>query len=169
MEENSYEIRVAVPSDAAGIIKCMQNVMSEKIYLVSEIYLYTERGQKDILRNPDDLTLVTVFNGEIVGTMNIQRGFYKKNRHTANLGIAIVSEHRGKGIGRRMIENGIKWCRENGIIKLNLEVFSSNENAISLYKKLGFTIEGQRKGQFLVENTYVDDILMTIYPMEHKE
>ena len=64
---------------------------------------------------------------------------------------------------------GIKWCRENGIIKLNLEVFSSNENAISLYKKLGFTIEGQRKGQFLVENTYVDDILMTIYPMEHKE
>jgi len=97
MEENSYEIRVAVPSDAAGIIKCMQNVMSEKIYLVSEIYLYTERGQKDILRNPDDLTLVTVFNGEIVGTMNIQRGFYKKNRHTANLGIAIVSEHQGKG------------------------------------------------------------------------
>jgi len=68
-----------------------------------------------------------------------------------------------------MIENGIKWCRENGIIKLNLEVFSSNENAISLYKKLGFTLEGQRKGQFLVENTYVDDILMTIYPMEHKE
>ena len=169
MEENSYEIRVAVPSDAAGIIKCMQNVMSEKIYLVSEIYLYTERGQKDILRNPDDLTLVTVFNGEIIGTMNIQRGFYKKNRHTANLRIAIVSEHRGKGIGKRMIENGIKWCRENGIIKLNLEVFSSNENAISLYKKLGFTLEGQRKGQFLVENTYVDDILMTIYPMEHKE
>ena len=50
MEENSYEIRVAVPSDASGVIKCMQNVMSEKIYLVSEIYLYTERGQKDILK-----------------------------------------------------------------------------------------------------------------------
>lgn len=169
MEENPYQVRIAVPSDAAGIIKCMQNVMSEKVYLVSEIYLYTERGQKDILRNPDDLTLVSVFGGEIIGTMNIQRGFYKKNRHTANLGIAIESGHRGKGIGRRMIEEGIKWCRENGIAKLNLEVFSSNVNAISLYKKIGFTVEGQRKGQFLVGNDYVDDVLMTIYPMEYKK
>ena len=167
MEPYSYEIRTAIPSDASGIIECMQSVMSEKIYLVSEVYLYTERGQKEILRNPDDLNLVTVFRREVVGTMNIQRGIYRKNRHTANLGIAIKKEHRGKGFGSEMINRGIRWCREEGIVKLNLEVFSSNEDAIRLYEKLGFKIEGSRKGQFLVDEKYVDDVMMTVFPMEH--
>ena len=169
MDAALYEVRVAAPSDAAGIIKCMQSVMSEKIYLVSEIYLYTERGQKDMLRNPDDLTLVSLIDREVVGTMNILRGFYKKNRHTGSLGIAVEAAHRGKGLGRRMIEEGIEWCRESGVSKLNLEVFSSNVGAISLYERMGFTIEGERKGQFLVDGQFVNDVLMTIYPMEYKK
>ncbi|HEU12758.1 MAG TPA: GNAT family N-acetyltransferase, partial [Euryarchaeota archaeon] len=41
-----------------------------------------------------------------------------------------------------------------------LEVFSTNVNAIELYKKLGFEIEGIRKKQFKIEGNYVDDVLM---------
>ena len=42
-------------------------------------------------------------------------------------------------------------------------VFSHNRNAIALYEKIGFQIEGSKKGQFMVEGHYSDDVLMTYW------
>lgn len=158
-----YVIRRADPRDAKGIINCMQSVMDERIFLVSEYYLLTERGEQERIRSPDDLTMVSEKEGEIVGVLTVQRGMYRKNRHTANLGIAIKAGHRRKGLGMRLIMAGIDWCSENYIKKLNLEVFSSNRNAIALYEKIGFTIEGAKKNQFNIDGKYVDDVFMTYW------
>lgn len=163
LERSEYLIRKADPSDARGIIQCMQSVMDERIYLVGEYYLLTERGEQDRIRSMEDLTLVCDRYGEIVGVLTIQRGMYKKNRHTANLGIAIKSTHRRKGIGTRLIQESINWCRSQGIQKLNLEVFSSNTSAIAAYEKVGFMIEGYRRGQFIINGEPVDDVFMTYY------
>ena len=158
-----YVIRKADPRDARGIIACMQSVMDERTFLVSEYYLLTERGEQERIRSPDDLTLVSEKNSGIIGVLTIQRGMYRKNRHTANLGIAVKAGHRGLGIGTKLINEGIKWCRDNSIRKLNLEVFSSNTSAISLYEKLGFVREGARKGQFIIDGEYVDDVMMSYW------
>lgn len=166
VQSQEYEIRKAVPSDAKGIINCMQSVMDERIYLVSEYYLLTERGEQERIRSLEDLTLVCEYNGEVIGVLTIQRGMYKKNRHTANLGIAVKSGHRRKGIGTQMIKEAIAWCRKHNISKLNLEVFSSNVNAIKAYEKIGFVEEGRKKNQFKIDGLYVDDVLMTYSPFE---
>lgn len=158
-----YTIRKADPKDAKGVINCMQSVMDERIFLVSEYYLLTERGEQERIRSPDDLTVIAERLGEVVGVLTVQRGMYRKNRHTANLGIAIKKPHRKKGLGSELITAGIQWCKENYIRKLNLEVFSSNKNAIALYEKLGFSIEGTRKNQFVIEGKYVDDVFMTYW------
>ncbi|MGC8608941.1 MAG: GNAT family N-acetyltransferase [Thermoplasmata archaeon] len=160
---HEYIVRKADPSDAYGIINCMQSVMSEQIYLVSEYYLLTEKGEQDRLRNLDDLTLVCALDRKIVGVLTIQRGIYRKNRHTASLGIAIMAGHRHKGLGTRMIKEAILWCEEQEIQKLNLEVFSTNVNAIEAYKKVGFKIEGSRRKQFIINGQYVDDVMMTYF------
>jgi len=159
----SYKIRKAVPPDARGIINCMQSVMDEKIYLVSEYYLLTEHGEQERLKNPDDLTLVCESNKDIAGVLTIQRGMYKKNRHIANLGIAIKNNFRNKNIGTNMIKEALMWCKDQGIVKVNLEVFSTNIYAIKTYRKLGFEYEGVRKKQFMINGKYVDDILMTFF------
>ncbi len=160
-ETISLDIRKAYPSDARGIINCMQSVMDEKIYLVSEYYLLTERGEQERLKNPDELTLVCNDNELIVGVLTLQRGMYKKNRHVANLGIAIRRNYRHMNVGTRMIGNALEWAKDNGIKKINLEVFSTNVNAIKTYRKLGFEYEGMRKNQFFINGQYVDDVLMT--------
>ena len=100
---NGKQIRPAEPRDAKKIIECMQSVMDEKIYFVSEYYLYTERGEQERLRNPDDLTLVAEIDGSVVGVLTLQRGIYRKNRHTANLGIAIKNGYRHQGLGTDLI------------------------------------------------------------------
>lgn len=163
LERAEYLIRKADPPDARGIINCMQSVMDERIYLVGEYYLLTERGEQERIRSIEDLTLVCDRYGEIVGVITIQRGMYKKNRHTANLGIAIKSGHRQKGIGTRLINESLNWCRAQGIKKVNLEVFSSNVGAIKVYEKVGFEVEGYRRGQFMINGEPVDDVFMTYY------
>ena len=162
-QTGKYLIRRGVPGDARGIIECMQSVMDEKIYLVSEYYLLTERGEQERLKNKDDLTLVSEVNERIVGVTTIQRGMYKKNRHTASLGIAIMKDFRHMNIGTKMIEDAISWSKTQGIEKINLEVFSSNVNAIKTYRNLGFEYEGVRKKQFMIGNQYTDDVLMTSF------
>jgi RimJ/RimL family protein N-acetyltransferase len=162
-QAEKYLIRRGVPGDARGIIECMQSVMDEKIYLVSEYYLLTERGEQERLKNRDDLTLVCEVNGKIVGVTTIQRGMYKKNRHTASMGIAIKRDFRHMNIGTKMIREAISWSKEQGIEKINLEVFSSNVNAIKAYRNLGFEYEGVRRRQFMIGDQYVDDVLMTYF------
>ncbi|PYB68933.1 GNAT family N-acetyltransferase [Thermoplasma sp. Kam2015] len=160
---HEYVIRKAEPSDAAGIINCMQSVMDEKVYLVGEYYMLTERAEQERIKSLDDLTLVAVLDRKVVGVLTVQRGIYRKNKHTGSLGIAIMAGHRHKGLGTKMIRQAIEWCEDQGIKKLNLEVFSTNINAINAYKKIGFEVEGYRKKQFIIEGQFVDDVLMTYY------
>ncbi len=163
MPADKLAIRKAEPKDAKKIIECMQSVMDEHIYFVSEYYLYTERGEQERLRNPDDLTLVASIGDRIAGVLTLQRGVYRKNRHTANLGIAVMNGYRHQGIGTGLIMESLHWAENNGIKKVNLEVFSTNVNAINAYSKIGFVHEGVRKSQFFINGEYADDVLMTYW------
>ncbi|MVT14244.1 MAG: GNAT family N-acetyltransferase [Euryarchaeota archaeon] len=155
------EIRRAKPDDAQGIIDCFNDVMSEGIYLLGERYL----GDIDFLEmrindEMNELFLVAIYNKKVVGVLTLTRESFKKNNHVAFLGIAIIKDFRHRGIGKAMMETSFEWAKQMGIEKICLEVFSTNTNAIELYKKMGFEIEGIRKKQFKIEGEYVDDVLM---------
>ncbi|EQD56950.1 acetyltransferase, GNAT family, partial [mine drainage metagenome] len=47
-----------------------------------------------------------------------------------------------EGIGTGLIRESLHWAENNGIKKVNLEVFSTNRNAIKAYSKIGFVHEG---------------------------
>ena len=53
------------------------------------------------------------------------------------------------------------WARKKGFYRLELGVLSTNEQAISLYKKFGFQEEGIRKSRYHIDGTWVDEILMS--------
>jgi RimJ/RimL family protein N-acetyltransferase len=54
----------------------------------------------------------------------------------------------------------IDWAKNRGARKLCLGVFSTNQQAINLYKKFNFRVEGTRKKQYKVNGKYVDEIIM---------
>jgi len=58
--------------------------------------------------------------------------------------IFIKKKWRGYGIGKLLVQAMLDWAQENKLIrKISLFVFSTNKNAIRLYKKLGFRQEGR--------------------------
>ncbi|WP_254823485.1 GNAT family N-acetyltransferase [Haloglomus halophilum] len=53
--------------------------------------------------------------------------------------IAVHPDHRGQGIGRRLLERGLAVMDSRGAARVKLEVRDGNEAALSLYRDLGFT------------------------------
>lgn len=59
--------------------------------------------------------------------------------------IATHPSCRRQGYGRAILEALIKYAKNNRLVSISLEVRESNEAAISLYRSLGFKVEGKRK------------------------
>jgi ribosomal protein S18 acetylase RimI-like enzyme len=52
--------------------------------------------------------------------------------------LAVQPAHRGRGIGRLLLEEVERRARARGSSKLTLEVHASNEGAMRLYRRFGF-------------------------------
>lgn len=57
--------------------------------------------------------------------------------------LAVAREHRGRGIGRRLLDEFVAGGLRNGVRRVHLEVRDRNP-AISIYRSAGFTRVGRR-------------------------
>ncbi|MFW5879395.1 MAG: GNAT family N-acetyltransferase [bacterium] len=53
--------------------------------------------------------------------------------------IIILPDYRGKGVGKKLMQEIIKMAKNNNCIKVTLEVRHDNNRAKSLYRSLGFS------------------------------
>ncbi|MCE4617254.1 MAG: ribosomal protein S18-alanine N-acetyltransferase [Desulfurococcales archaeon] len=97
-----------------------------------------------------DIFLVAEVDGRIVGYMmnRIENHFSVKSfrpgivRKGHILSIAVLPEFQGKGIGSRLLAEGLKRMRKlHHVDNVYLEVRVSNIMAINFYKKFGFEIK----------------------------
>lgn len=73
------------------------------------------------------------------------------------LRIATRPTYRGRGVGRDLLEASFVSARAGGCATMLLEVARRNRAALSLYRRTGFSIVGERKGYYA---TPPDDALL---------
>ena len=74
--------------------------------------------------------------------------------------IAVHPEARRQGIASALLDTFHRYGREHGLVSLFLEVRASNQNAFSLYDKLGYREVGRRKNYYLAPKE--DAIIMKL-------
>ena len=88
---------------------------------------------------------VARINGRVAGylcaNMIIDEG------HILNL--AVHPDYRGHGIASRLLKHMIDDMRDSNCRSIFLEVRTSNENALKMYAKFGFTLLGTRKAYYV--------------------
>lgn len=164
-------IRLAEPNDAAAMLAIQKEVLTEQIYLVTNIeeFHQTVEGQKQFIEdkqgNPNEVLFVAEDKGEVVGWIVFQSPGRMKNLHTGSFGVMVRQDQRGKGIGKQLILKLLDWATVNPVIeKVSLFTFATNLRAIELYKQLGFQEEGRKIKEYkFADGTYVDDVLMCIF------
>ncbi len=104
---------------------------------------------KEKTESPNEIEIVAVVDGVVAGTAGIEAvGAKYKLKHRAELGIAILKEYWGLGIGKALMEACIECAKNAGYTQLELNVVAENERAVSLYKKMGFVEYGRNPRGF---------------------
>lgn len=143
-------IRPVRLEDAPHLLATFQQLVQETDLL---LFTYEEAREYDLqkeqafiqdyLDHPENLFLVAIVDGQIVGSLSVSAAPFHKQQHTAEMGIAILRKYWNLGIGRRMINLMLRWGAAHPQLEMIcLKVFSNNEKAIRLYKHLGFAESG---------------------------
>lgn len=140
----------------------LETIASEPLYLTA-----IEPPDEDTLRVAvqnhiaERLPLViAVDRGRVVGWCAIGPKPKPGFTHTGVLGIGVLSDYRQVGIGSQLLSAAIAKARERGLIRIELEVFSSNALAIAFYDRHGFQKEGRKAKARLLEGRFEDVIIM---------
>ncbi|OGE52487.1 hypothetical protein PENARI_c010G09934 [Penicillium arizonense] len=83
-----------------------------------------------------------------IGHLSLFNILGQETSHHRNLtlGISLAPGFRGKGYGGEAINWALDWAfRYAGVHRVGLSTFSYNENALKLYRKLGFVEEGRER------------------------
>ena len=100
--------------------------------------------------------------GRIVGTYYIKPNQPCLGSHVCNCGYVVAPQAQGKGIATRMCEHSQVQAIAMGFraMQFNLVVVT-NERAIGLWQKLGFSVVGRLPGAFLhSRHGHVDALVM---------
>ncbi len=138
---NGYTIRRCCLDDLKSVIDINEKTLPEH---------YTDYFFESLLRELPEAFIVAELNKELVGYImcklefgfsNFRKlGFVKKG-HVVS--VAVLPEHRGKGLGKALMLEGINGVMNRKSDEIYLEVRKSNESAIKMYQKLGFQIKSK--------------------------
>lgn len=101
-----------------------------------------------------------VENDRVVGWCDIFPYENPRRSHTGGLGMGLLPDYRGRGIGSLLMSAVLGHAEKIGLEKVALQVYTSNISAISLYKKFGFEQEGLLKKYRKLEGKYFDALIM---------
>lgn len=168
---NSDEIviRKGKIEDAGATLEIQKSVIAEAEYLLTlpEEYKKTLLEHKEWVQrrieNENETYIVAEKDGEVIGWIAFENASNRKRTsHLGTFGLLVSKSYRGLGVGKMLLTALLDWAEKNpSIEKVCLAVFSTNQKAISLYKKMGFIEEGRKIKEFKIsDKEYWDDVLM---------
>lgn len=116
---------------------------------MAETFEKIETGKK--------IKLVATVNGKYAGNCEI-RVHDKRESHVGDIGIALGYDFRDEGVGAELLASLIDEGKKAGLRLLILHCFDTNDRALHLYKKLGFTRSGLVPGMYHYKGGYVGEV-----------
>jgi RimJ/RimL family protein N-acetyltransferase len=106
------------------------------------------------------INTIAEIGGKIIANGEVTRGKYKDTRHHGQVGLTMISEYRGQGIGRRIIGTLVQESRKAGLRTLAVEFLAQNETARRAYEKAGFKQAGIIPRKVFRDGKYFDGLIM---------
>ena len=133
---------------------------------------YSDYFYESLLEELPEAFVVAEISGKVIGYImcKMEHGFsnfkklgFVKKGHVVS--IAVMDEHRGKGFGSTIVNEAINGVKIRQCSELYLEVRCSNNDAVRLYEKLGFSViqklkayyrDGEDAYVMAIDFTYLD-------------
>jgi ribosomal protein S18 acetylase RimI-like enzyme len=158
-----YEIVPIAEGHVESFHAALDVVAKERKYLAYLEAPPLEKVRAFVLDNiaNDVPQFVVVAEGKVVGWCDILPVSDRPvHAHAGVLAIGIVPEFRGRGVGGALMQKTIAKAKAKGLTRIELIVREENANAVALYKKLGFEIEGLKRNANRVDGVYENAYVM---------
>ena len=167
----TVNIRRTEISDAEALIGIIARTDRETPFLArnpGEFDVTAEKEQsiiESVLSDPDSEWFMAEYEGKAVGQCGVNLVSRRQRyRHRAEVAFRILKDYCGIGIGGKMMEECLNWCREKGVRQVELDVVAGNEAALKMYKGFGFEITGTTpRALCYPDGTYADEYKMVKY------
>jgi RimJ/RimL family protein N-acetyltransferase len=108
----------------------------------------------------DVVDTIAEIGGKVIANGEVERGRYKDTHRHGHVGLTMLRQYRGQGIGRRMIETLVRESRRIGLRSLEAEFLADNETARQAYEKAGFKQAGIIPRKIFRKGIYFDGLIM---------
>lgn len=164
---SEVKIRPITVEDAAGYHAAFDEIARERKFLAQ----WQADPLPDTIRNIEEHIarglprFIAVDGGRVVGFCELHlRSPLPSLAHGGELTLGVVATHRGLGLGRRLIEAAIAAGWAYGFDRIGLLCRDDNVNAIALYEKVGFRIEGRIARDLKIDGQFYDGLTMVMLP-----
>jgi [ribosomal protein S18]-alanine N-acetyltransferase len=142
----NYIIRRAEEKDLASIININLITLPEHYSDYFFESILRELPEAFIIAELDDIMTGYIMCKIEFGFSNFRKlGFVKKG-HVVS--VAVLEQHRGAGVGKALMLEGINGVVSRKCDEIYLEVRISNRSAIKMYEKLGFQIKSALRAYY---------------------
>lgn len=145
---------------ALAALRRMPGVFENTLGLPSARQEQSERFLQELDPNQHQFAAVLP-DGTLVGTCGLTVNANPRLRHSASIGLFVRTDWQGQGAGTALL-NAVLDLADHWLmlVRVELEVFSDNEEAIRLYESLGFQKEGLKRMSTVRGGRYVDEYVM---------
>jgi len=110
----------------------------------------------------NSIIFVAEHDQELIGMTGIYKGDSSKTKHSSAIwGVFIRPEWRGLHIAEGLIELCCEWAKLREVEIVKLAVVSTNESAVRLYERTGFTVYGKEPNALFVNGRHYDELYMS--------
>lgn len=163
-------VRSLCARDAGEALRLCRKAAGETRNMMREPeeWTLTERQQQEAIakaeHDPCALMLGAFVQGQLAGMLSLRPVHPAlRARHRAGLGVCVLKAYWGRGIASEMMQAAICTAKAGSLEQLELDVLTTNEAAIRLYRKMGFVETGRRARMMKYrDGTYADALLMTL-------
>lgn len=166
IEMNKIRVTKAKLTDAEMIVNFLNLVGGETDFLTfgeNEFPISIDEESKlinELLLSDRSLMLVGKIKEDIVSQLFLDVSLQPRLSHIGYLGLTVKKNYWGMSIGKQMLMKAILWAREKHLTKIQLQVRVDNFNAVNLYKKFAFVIEGKISHSLKVNDIFYDEYIM---------
>lgn len=149
-------IRLYTEEDLPALCKIFNEIVDEGKAFPETERLSQIAGSEFFARQT--ATCVATKGRSILGFSILHPNNVGRCGHVANASYAVSRDHRGQGVGKLLVRDSLKRCRDYDFRGLQFNaVVDSNKGARELYERLGFVHIGTIPGGFYMPDGSFED------------
>jgi len=164
---SSCLLRAPEMEDVEEMLAFLRQTAAESHFLLREPEDVTDTIDSErlfiqrVLVSDNQLMIVALVDGKLAGNCGLTLKTYSKLKHRSEIGIGLLKEFWGMGIGSALFEEMFSAARTHGCTQMELKVIEGNQRGLALYQKTGFQTIGIIPNAIrLKDGTYLKEFIM---------